>query len=193
MSIAPRDDTAKQLERLLSAYDFLKSAISAQPDSLHTQEIQELLSSTKKAILRIAEQYPIIKDFLSLEGIEFEPVIRLILLLKIEKASSVSGIWQYCGYGIRPGTFNTEARELCILLTTQLTEPNAAYASAYEEALKLSDNVPQKARALITRTILAHLYEHWRQYLGRLKKRDLPNDRPFADRHKYGWPHIAED
>jgi hypothetical protein len=193
VSIAPGDDTAKQLQHLLSAYDSIKSSISAGADYLNMQEIQELLSSTEKAIRKIAEQYPIIRDFLSLEGIDFEPAIRLILLLKIEKASSVSGIWQYCGYGIRPGTFNTEARELCILLTTQLTEPNAAYASAYEEALKLSDNVSQKARALITRTILAHLYEHWRQYLGRLKKRDLPNDRPFADRHKYGWPQIAKE
>lgn len=190
MNIAPSDDAAKQLQHLLSAYDSIQSAISARLDYPNIKEIQALLS---KAIRKIAEQYPIIQDFLSLEGIEFEPAIKLILLLKIEKASSVSGIWQYCGYGIRPGTFNTEAHELCILLTTQLTGLNAAYASAYEDALKLSDNVPQKARALITRTILAHLYEHWRQYLGRLKKRDMPNDRPFADRHKYGWPQITEE
>ena len=49
------------------------------------QSVQSATEIIKEEILILAEQYPILRDFVALPGINIIPAINLLLLLQIEK------------------------------------------------------------------------------------------------------------
>src|SRR6266508_5465284 len=68
------------LQNLLIAQQALENAL-ADISEPNKQTVQRVVEIIKKEILLLAEQYPIIKDFTSLPGINVIPAINLLLLL----------------------------------------------------------------------------------------------------------------
>ena len=79
------------LQNLLTAQQALENVL-ADISEPNKQTVQRVVEIIKKEILLLAEQYPIIKDFSSLPGINIIPAINLLLLLQIEKAKSPSSL-----------------------------------------------------------------------------------------------------
>jgi hypothetical protein len=71
------------LQNLLTAQQALENAL-ADISEPNKQTVQRVVEIIKKEILLLAEQYPIIKDFSSLPGINIIPAINLLLLLQLE-------------------------------------------------------------------------------------------------------------
>ncbi len=100
---------AVSLQNLLTAQQALENVL-ADISEPNKQTVQRVVEIIKKEILLLAEQYPIIKDFSSLPGINIIPAINLLLLLQIEKAKSPSSLWKYCGVASPPLKSSTTQR-----------------------------------------------------------------------------------
>ena len=177
------------LQNLLIAQQALENAL-ADISEPNKQTIQRVVEIIKKEILLLAEQYPIIKDFSSLPGINIIPAINLLLLLQIEKAKSPSSIWKYCGVDVSPTQvkYNSKAHDLCLELAELLSREGFAYSSIY--IAEAANTFPERAKLVVSRAMLAHIFEQWKERLGTLEPENIPPDRRFPDRSLYGWPAV---
>jgi len=180
---------AAPLQNLLAAQQALENALLDISES-NRQSVQRAVEIIKKEILLLAEQYPIIKDFTSLLGINIIPAINLLLLLQIEKATSPSSFWKYCGVDVSPTQikYNSEAHGLCLELADFLSREGSAYSSIYKA--EAANTFPERAMLVVARAMLAHIFEQWKEHLGTLQPENIPPDRLFPDRSLYGWPAV---
>ena len=149
------------------------------------QIVQRVVEIIKKEILLLAEQYPIIKDFSSLPGINIIPAINLLLLLQIENAKSIAA-W------MSPPLKSSTTQRLTIYAWNSPSFFQAregfAYSSIY--TAEAANTFPERAKLVVARAMLAHIFEQWKERLGTLEPENIPPDRPFPDRSLYGWPAV---
>jgi len=62
------------------------------------------------------------------------------------------------------------------------------YSSIY--TVEVANTFPERARLVVARAMLAHIFEQWKERLETLKPENIPPDRPFPDRSLYGWPAV---
>ena len=108
----------------------------------------------------------------------------------IEKAKSPSSLWKYCGVDVSPTQvkYNSKAHDLCLELAELLSREGFAYSSIY--IADATNTFSERARLLVAKVMLAHIFEQWKERLGTLKPENIPPDRPFPDRSLYGWPAV---
>ena len=180
---------AAPLQNLLAAQQALENILPDISES-NRQSVQSAIEVIKKEILILAEQYPILKDFVALPGINIIPAINLLLLLQIEKAKSSSSFWKYCGVDVSPTQIkhNSKAHDLCLELADFLSREGSAYSSIYKA--EAANTFPERAMLVVARAMLAHIFEQWKERLGTLKPENIPPDRLFPDRSLCGWPAV---
>jgi hypothetical protein len=147
---------AVSLQNLLAAQQALENALLDISES-NRQSVQSAIEFIKKEILILAEQYPILRDFVALPGINIIPAINLLLLLQIEKAKSLSSFWRYCGVDVSPTQikYNSEAHGLCLEFADFLSREGSAYSSIYKT--EAANTFPERAMLVVARSMLAHI------------------------------------
>ncbi len=73
-------------------------------------------------------------------------------------------------------------------LAELLSRDGFAYSSIY--IAEAANTFPEKAKLVVTRAMLAHIFEQCKERLGALEPENIPPDRPFPDRSLYGWPAV---
>ena len=84
--------------------------------------------------------------------------------------------------------YYSKAHDLCLELADFLSREGSAYSSIY--IAEAANTFPERAKLVVARAMLAHLFEQWKERLGTLKPENIPPDRLFPDRSLYGWPAV---
>jgi len=87
--------------------------------------------------------------------------------------------------------YNSKAHDLCLELADFLSREGSAYSSIY--IAEAANTFPARAKLVVARAMLAHIFEQWKEHLGTLMPENLPPDRPFPDRSLYGWPAVERE
>ena len=84
--------------------------------------------------------------------------------------------------------YNSKAHDLCLELADFLSREGSAYSSIY--IAEAANTFSERAKLVVARAMLAHIFEQWKEHLGTLKPENIPPDRLFPDRSLYGWPAV---
>lgn len=163
-------------------------------------------------IRKLAATYPIIKDMECVKGIGLMLAAKLVALIDIEKADTVSALWRYCGYATIDGVaerrvkgeklhYNARLKTTCYIVASSMLRSNSPYRSIYDSSrVYYEANRPDWTKAhqhlasmrRMVKVFLAHLWEHWRLMEG------LPVREPYVisklghtgiiSRFDFGWP-----
>jgi len=139
--------------------------------------------------LLLAEQYPVIKEFISLPGINIIPAINLLLLLQIEKAKSLSSL-KILRRGRLPHSSQAELKSSRSMLRTRRTSFKRRIRVFFYLNSRCRKYISGKGKAGGGQKMLAHIFEQWKERLRTLEPENIPLDRPFPDRSLYGWPAV---
>ena len=98
--------------------------------------------------------------------------------------------WKYCGVNVSPTQvkYNSKAHDLCLELADLLSREGSASSSIY--IAEAANTFPERAKLVVARAMLAHIFKQWKERLGTLKPEDIPPDSPFLDRSLHGRPAV---
>jgi len=163
-------------------------------------------------IRTLAASYPIIKDMACVKGIGLMLAAKMVALIDIEKADTVSALWRYCGYATMEGKaerrvkgeklhYNSRLKVTCYVVATSMLRANSPYRAIYDSSrIYYEANRPDWTKShqhlasmrRMVKVFLAHLWEHWRLLEG------LPVREPYVisrlghtgvmSRFDFGWP-----
>lgn len=73
--------------------------------------------------------------------------------------------WKYCGVDVSPTQikYNSEAHGLCLELADFLSREGSAYSSIYKA--EAANTFPERAKLVVARAMLAHIFEQWKEHL----------------------------
>jgi hypothetical protein len=106
------------------------------------KKLLDLESWVDTEVANIIKSHPAYFWFSQVKGIGNENIAKVIGLLDIDRANSVSSIWKYCGYSVENGvspkrkkgektTYNTRLRTLCWRMATSLKRATGKYYIYY--------------------------------------------------------------
>jgi hypothetical protein len=87
--------------------------------------------------------------------------------------------------------YNSKAHDLCLELADFLSREGSASSFIY--IAEPANTIPERAKLVVARAMLAHSFEQWKERLGRSKPEDIPPDSPFLDRSLHGRPAVIKD
>jgi transposase len=172
----------------------------------------ELDGDIRSLVRALAESEPIMGHLMALKGIGEVLAAKLVAPIEIERASTVSALWRYCGMGVVDGErerptagerlhYNKRLKVVVLLIAGSFMKVGSPYRRVYDSAREYYDaNRPdwpvvrrhRAAMRKMAKVFLAHLWERWRTLEG------LPVREPYAhDRlnhehlygpEEFGWP-----
>jgi len=173
------------------------------------QDIEDELDADIKE--QVAE-YPIYEQMAAVKGIGPGLAAKLIAMIDIERADTISSLWRFAGYAVINGErerptkgeklhYNSRLKTTCYLVATSFLKANSSYRRIYDEAKAYYEaNRPDwtkghwhnAANRKMIKVFLSHLWLRWRQLEG------LPVSNPYAHdimKHgslytpeEFGWP-----
>lgn len=176
---------------------------------------QELEKEADKDIAMLGKDLPIIQHMIEVKGVGPLLAAKVVSMIDIERASTVSALWRYCGYAVINGEreklvkgekshYNTRLKTTCYLVATSFLKSRSPYRDVYDSAREYYDaNRPDwtkghkhnAAMRKMTKMWLSHLWLRWRQVEG------LPVTDPYVQdklRHEnikspedFGWSELA--
>ncbi len=164
---------------------------------------QALEKEADKDIATLAKDLPIIQHMIKVRGVGPLLAAKVVSMIDIERASTVSALWRYCGYAVINGEreklvkgekshYNTRLKTTCYLVATSFLKSRSPYRDVYDSAreyyeIKKPDwTKGHKHNAAMRKMIkmwLSHLWLRWRQV------EDLPVTDPYVQ-DKLGHEHI---
>jgi hypothetical protein len=149
-------------------------------------KFNELEEELDGDIAKLIKDKPIVKEVMRLKGIGPMLSAKLISMIDIEKADTVSALWRYSGYGVINGErerpvageklhYNKRLKTALYLVATSFMRSNSPYRTIYDSAkayyqANRADWTPMHVHRAATRKMikvfLAHLYERWRAIEG---------------------------
>jgi len=162
----------------------------------------------------IAKEYPIIELATEVKGVGVMLAAKVVAMVDIQRAETVSALWKYAGYGVTNGErdkptkgeklpYNKRLKTTCYLIGSSFLKSNSPYRRIYDEAKEYYElNRPDwtKARrhnAAMRKMIkvwLSHLWEVWRKIEG-LPTREIYVKEKLGHTHilrpqEFGWPEL---
>ena len=159
---------------------------------------------------------PICEQLEVLKGIGPLLAAKMIALIDIERADTVSALWRYAGYGVVDGErerpvkgeklhFNKRLKTTVYLVGSSFLKCSSPYRQVYDKARAYYEanrpDWPKKRQHLaamrkMVKTFLAHLWERWREVEG-LPTRALYVQERLGHNHisrpeDFGWPRYDE-
>ncbi|KPL72238.1 hypothetical protein ADN00_15585 [Ornatilinea apprima] len=142
----------------------------------------ELEDELNKDISKLVAKYPIINKMMEVRGIGPTLAAKLVSLIDIRKADSVSALWRYCGYGVQDGKrerlvkgerahFNQRAKTACYLIGSSFLKSRSPYRRVYDDARQYYEanrkdwtkaHIHNAALRKMVKVFLAHLWNEWR-------------------------------
>src|SRR3990170_4002125 len=175
---------------------------------------QYLETELDKDIESLVEDVDIIRYAVAVKGIGPILAAKVISMIDIHEADTVSALWRYAGYAVIDGQrerptkgetlhYNARLKSACYLVASSFLKSSSPYRSVYDEAREYYEaNRPDwtkghqhnAAMRKMVKVWLSHLWEVWRKLEG------LPIRYPYIigkDGHsrylspqEYGWPEL---
>lgn len=166
-------------------------------------------------IREMAKDLEIVKSMCKVKGVGFILAAKVVALIDIERAETVSDLWRYAGYSVVDGKrernkkgekshYNSRLKTACWLVAGSFLKSRSPYRQIYDSAREYyTANRPDwteghRHNAAMGRMIkvwLQHLWLTWRQMEG------LPTNEPYAidklahthymSPKEFGWPDVA--
>jgi len=175
----------------------------------------ELEQMADKDISRFVCDVPIVQQMTCVKGIGKLLAAKVVAMVDITRADTVSALWRYAGYGVVEGArerptkgeklhYNARLKTTCYLIGSSFLRSGSPYRSVYDAAREYYEkNRPDwtkghqhnAAMRKMIKAFLAHLWERWRQLEG-LPTRELYAMEQMGHTHymraeEFGWPEIA--
>jgi len=163
------------------------------------ERFAEIEKDLDASIADIAGDFPIVERMTNVKGVGKTLALKVVAMIDIERARTISALWRYAGYGVvdgkaerpKPGErlhYNKRLKTTCYLVGTSMLRSNSPYCKIYDEARDYyAANRPDWTRAhqhnaamrKMIKIWLAHLWQVWRDMEG------LPVGDPYiaADPH----------
>jgi hypothetical protein len=168
-------------------------------------------------IKTLAQDIPIIDLMIDVKGVGYTLAAKVVSMIDIERADTVSALWRYGGYGVIDGEaerrrkgeklhYNSRLKTTLHLLGKSLIRKDSAYRPEYDKARVYYDehrpdwtklHKHYAAMRKVIKLWLQHLWMTWRTL------ENLPTNEPYimADpkhsRYKapteYGWPVVSDN
>jgi len=173
---------------------------------------KELEKEADEDIKLLTTEIPIIEKMIEVKGIGELLAAKVVSMIDIERADSVSALWRYAGYGVINGErekptkgeklhYNARLKTTCYVVAGSFLKSNSPYRQIYDSAREYyAANRPDWSKgrqhnAAIRKMIkcwLAHLWLEWRKLEG-LSTRPLYVNNHLGHEHYYapqefGWP-----
>lgn len=178
----------------------------------HFKVMENQLDADIEEMVSLEPIYPFVSE---LKGIGPGLSAKLIAMIDIERAPTVSALWRYAGYAVINGErekptkgeklhYNKRLKTTCYLVATSFMRCSSPYRAIYDEAREHYDKVQpewtkgHKHNAALRKMIkifLQHLWLTWREVAG------LPTSGPYVHdvmshthyraREEFGWKVLA--
>lgn len=204
--------------RIVAIEDGRDKADPMTVDMLHKWEsrFQEMEDELEQDIISIADDYPIIEHMIAVKGVSFLLAARVICHIDISRATTVSALWRYSGYGVtngerdrptkgQPLNYNKTLKTSVYNVGSSFLKAGGPYRAEYDAAREYywanrpdwtkGHNHLASMRKMV-KLWLSHLWDRWRRIEG------LPTSEPYAHAKlahehiktpaEYGWNPIEE-
>lgn len=109
------------------------------------ERFDELESEADKDIARLVKDMPIVQQMTCVKGIGPLLAAKLVSMIDIERADTVSALWRYCGYAVMDGQrerpkageklhYNIRLKTTLYLIGSSFVKSASPYESIYREA-----------------------------------------------------------
>lgn len=176
---------------------------------------QVLEKSLDKDIAIIVEDEPIFQQMVCLKGIGPMLSAKIIAMVDIERANTISALWRYAGYGVKDGErerpmkgeklhYNIRLKSTLYLVASSFLRCNSPYRAIYDAAkAQYQETKPDWSKLHIhnaamrkmIKLFLSHCWLRWRMLEG------LPIREPYVHEklghqtvyapENFGWPDEA--
>lgn len=163
------------------------------------KKFAEIEKDVDASLSDLAEDMPIVEKMIRVKGVGKILAIKAAAMIDIQRASTISALWKYAGYGVQNGQcerprkgeklhYNKRLKTTCYLIGISFLRSNSPYRQIYDEARRYyRENRPDWTKAhqhnaamrKMIKIWLAHLWLMWREMEG------LPVREPYiaADPH----------
>jgi len=181
------------------------------------ERFDELEAAADKDIAALVSDIPIVDAMTKVRGVGKLLAAKVVAMVDIERAGTVSALWRYAGYGVKDGErekpvkseklhYNIRLKTTCYLIGTSFLRSNSPYREVYDSAKEYYQanradwtklHVHNAAMRKMIKCWLAHLWQVWREMEG-LETRELyAIDRLGHEHYKtpqeFGWPDRVEE
>ncbi len=172
----------------------------------------DLEAETEKDILNAIKGNEIIARMQNVKGIGPLLAAKLVALIDIRVADSVSALWRYAGYGVVNGKaerptkgeklhYNSRLKTYLYVVGDSFLKSHSPYAEIYYSSLEYyranrpdwtDSHCKRAARRRMLKVFLAHLWEQWRTLEGLPTRPLYAQERlghdHYMDAQAFGWP-----
>jgi hypothetical protein len=175
-------------------------------------KFEKLEEEAEGEICELVKEWPIVQQMYQVRGIGLTLAAKVVAMVDIEKADTVSALWRYAGYAVIDGqreypkkgeklAYNKRLKCTLYLVGTSFLRSGSPYRKIYDKAkerysqTKIDWTPMHKHRAaqrIMIKVFLSHLWERWRKLEG-LPTRELYVQEKLGHEHYYkaeefGWP-----
>lgn len=178
-------------------------------------KFQELEKEVDKDIARLAKDLPIIQHMIEVKGVGPLLSAKVVSMIDIERASTVSALWRYCGYAVINGErekltkgekshYNIRLKTTCYLVASSFLKSGSPYRDVYDSAREYYEvkqldwtkgHKHNAAMRKMTKMWLSHLWTTWRTIEGLPVTDPYVQDKLGHDHiispQDFGWPELA--
>jgi hypothetical protein len=176
------------------------------------ERFEELEKEADKDIAALVGDVAIVKELTALRGVGNLLAAKIVAMIDIERADTVSALWRYAGYGVVEGArerptkgeklhYNIRLKTTLYLVATSFLRAGSPYRAVYDsskagyEANRPDWNKAHIHAASMRRMIkvfLAHLWMRWRELEGlpvrALYVHEKLGHSSYEAPESYGWP-----
>jgi hypothetical protein len=138
----------------------LKGRSDEETDNLF-ERLQGLEAYLDERVALLLQEHPAHHWFSRVKGVGDENIAKIIGMVDITKAPTVSSLWSFAGYGVVDGkaprrekgqklAYNSQLRTMCWRLAGSLLKANGKYKAVYDkEKMKLSERFAREGRKIV--------------------------------------------
>ena len=178
------------------------------------ERLSKMEEELEDDISNLIEGEELVEYMTAVKGVGDILSAKVISMIDIERADTVSALWRYAGFGVVDGEaekrkkgetmhFNMRLKTACFNVGTSFMMSNSPYKQIYNNARDYYEvNRPDwnkkhqdyAARRKMIKVWLSHLWEVWRKLEG-LPTRNIYAEGQLGHNHyispqEYGWPEI---
>jgi len=141
----------------------------------------------------IAEDFPIVERMCNVKGVGKMLAMKVVVMIDIEKANTISALWRYAGYGVVNGErekpvkgeklhYNKRLKSTCYLVGASFIKSNSPYRRIYDEAKEYyQSNRPGWTKAHIHNAAMRKMIKVWLSHLWMVwrEMEELPVSEPW--------------
>lgn len=179
-----------------------------------SEKFDELEALASNDIAELVDGVPIVEALCKLRGVGKILAAKLVSMIDIGRADTVSALWRYCGYAVIDGErerptkgeklhYNARLKTTCYLVASSFLRAGSPYRQVYDSAKEkyqagrpdwTKAHIHNAAMRKMIKVFLSHLWLQWRT-LESLPVRDLYVEEHLGHEHistpeDFGWPKV---